>query len=94
MDTASRAQIREIRYEFGWLGTSRPYCLALIPHAIEFLGSLFDGGWKDIMEHNGALAIQGRRILCGALGTSPPVPDSMVSSVAAVEMQVKGMWGR
>ena len=38
------------------------------------------------MEHNTALAIRGREILCGVLGTSPPVPDSMVSSIAAGEM--------
>ena len=42
------------------------------------------------MEHNRALAIQGRDILCDALGTSPPVPDSMVSSIAAVEMPDEG----
>ena len=80
----------KFEYEFGWPGTQDPTAWLCIPHAIEFLGSLLDGGWQDIMEHNRALAIQGRKILCGALGTSPPVPDSMVSSIAAVEMPGEG----
>ena len=70
----------KFEYEFGWLGTQDPTAWLCIPHAIEFLGSLFDGGWKEIMEHNRALAIQGRRILCGALGTSPPVPCLLYTS--------------
>ena len=80
----------KFEYEFGWPGTQDPTAWLCIPHAIEFLGSLLDGGWQEIMDHNRALAIQGRRILCRALGTSPPVPDSMVSSIAAVEMPDEG----
>ena len=80
----------KFEYEFGWPGTQDPTAWLCIPHAIEFLGGLVDGGWQEIMEHNTALAIQGREILCGALGTSPPVPDSMVSSIAAVEMPDEG----
>ena len=80
----------KFEYEFGWPGTQDPTAWLCIPHAIEFLGSLLDGGWQEIMDHNRALAIQGRRILCRALGTSPPVPDSMVSSIAAVEMPGEG----
>ena len=80
----------KFEYEFGWPGTQDPTAWLCIPHAIEFLGSLLDGGWQEIMDHNRELAIQGRRILCGALGTSPPVPDSMVSSIAAVEMPGEG----
>ena len=80
----------KFEYEFGWPGTQDPTAWLCIPHAIEFLGSLLDGGWQEIMDHNRELAIQGRRILCGALGTNPPVPDSMVSSIAAVEMPGEG----
>ena len=80
----------KFEYEFGWPGTQDPTAWLCIPHAIDFLGGLVDGGWQEIMEHNTALAIQGREILCGALGTSPPVPDSMVSSIAAVEMPDEG----
>ena len=80
----------KFEYEFGWPGTQDPTAWLCIPHAIDFLGGLVDGGWQEIMEHNTALAIRGREILCGVLGTSPPVPDSMVSSIAAVEMPDEG----
>ena len=48
-----------------------------------------DGGWQEIMERNRELAIRGRRFSAG-IGTSAPVPDSMVSSIAAVEMPDEG----
>jgi isopenicillin-N epimerase len=45
------------------------------------------------MERNHALAIKGRDIICEALGTTPPIPDSMVSALAAVEMPEDGEVG-
>ena len=80
-------------FEFGWPGTQDPTPWLCVPHAIDFLGSLLEGGWQEIMDTNRALAIQGREILCDALGTSPPVPESMVSSIAAVEMPYEGEVG-
>jgi len=80
-------------FEFGWPGTQDPTPWLCVPHAIDFLGSLLEGGWQEIMDTNRALAIQGREILCDALGTSPPVPESMVSSIAAVEMPDEGEVG-
>tara|TARA_B100000131_G_C18100287_1_gene605743 strand:- start:65 stop:1255 length:1191 start_codon:yes stop_codon:yes gene_type:complete len=80
-------------FEFGWPGTQDPTPWLCVPHAIDFLGSLVEGGWQQIMDTNRALAIQGREILCDALGTSPPVPESMVSSIAAVEMPDEGEVG-
>ena len=80
-------------FEFGWPGTQDPTPWLCVPHAIDFLGSLVEGGWQQIMDTNRALAIQGREILCDALGTSPPVPESMVSSIAAVEMPYEGEVG-
>ena len=52
-----------------------------------------EGGWSEIMERNRNLAIEGRGIVCEALGTIPPVPESMVSSIAAVEMPGEGEVG-
>ena len=60
---------------------------------MEFLSSLVDGGWPSIIEKNKNLAIEGRKVICEALGTNPPVPESMVSSMAAVEMPGNGEVG-
>ena len=38
------------------------------------------------MNLNRELALQGRNLICDALGTTPPVPDSMVSALASVEV--------
>ena len=45
------------------------------------------------MMSNRNLALEGRRAICEVLGTDPPVPESMVSSIAAVEMPEDGEVG-
>jgi len=64
-----------------------------IPTAIDFLSSIVEGGWPSIIEKNRSLALEGRSLICQALGTSPPIPDSMVSSIAAIEMPEDGEVG-
>ena len=76
----------KFEFEFGWPGTQDPTPWLCIPLAIDFLGGLVKGGWPEIMERNRSLALEGRKIICNALGTSAPVPESMVSSIASVEM--------
>jgi isopenicillin-N epimerase len=83
----------KFEFEFGWPGTQDPTPWLCIPLAIDFLGSLVEGGWPKIMERNRKLALEGRRILCNALGTTEPVPDSLVSSIASVEMPGEGEVG-
>ena len=80
----------KFEFEFGWPGTQDPTPWLCIPLAIDFLGGLVEGGWPEIMERNRALALEGRKILCDALGTTEPVPDSLVSSIASVEMPGEG----
>lgn len=80
-------------FEFGWPGTQDPTPWLCIPLAIDFIGGLVEGGWSAIMERNKTLAIEGRKILCNALGTTEPVPSSMVSSIASVEMPGNGEVG-
>jgi len=83
----------KFEFEFGWPGTQDPTPWLCIPLAIDFLDSLVEGGWTEIMERNRKLALEGRRILCNALGTTEPVPDSLVSSIASVEMPGEGEVG-
>jgi len=83
----------KFEFEFAWPGTQDPSAWMCIPKAIEYLGDLVEGGWPEIMRRNHALALEGRGILCEALGTSPPFPDSMVSALASVEITTGGEVG-
>ena len=83
----------KFEFEFAWPGTQDPSPWMCIPKAIEYLGDLVEGGWPEIMRRNHTLAIEGRGILCEALGTSPPFPDSMVSALASVEITTEGEVG-
>jgi len=83
----------KFEYEFGWPGTQDPTPWLCIPKALEYIGGLVDGGWPSILKSNRNLALEGRRAICEVLGTDPPVPESMVSSIAAVEMPEDGEVG-
>lgn len=83
----------KFEFEFGWPGTQDPTPWLCIPIAIDFIGGLVEGGWPAIMKKNRSLALEGRRIICEALGTTEPVPESLVTSIAAVEMPGEGEVG-
>jgi isopenicillin-N epimerase len=68
--------------EFDWPGTLDASAILSIPAALSFLGGLFEGGFPALYAHNHALALTGRDILCRALGTPPPCPDSLLGSLA------------
>jgi isopenicillin-N epimerase len=89
---ASAATESRSRYwlEFDWTGTSDPTPQLCVPAAIAFLRSL-DGASNtaSLTAHyaaNRALALQARTILCDALGSAPPCPDSMIGSLAALPL--------
>jgi len=72
------------RLEFDWTGTDDPSPYLCVPEAIRFLGKLLPEGWGALMRRNHQLAIDGRNILCESLGISPPAPDHMLGSMAAL----------
>jgi isopenicillin-N epimerase len=72
--------------EFDFTG-SRDYSPALcVGRALEVVGGLVPGGWREVMEHNRALARRARGLLCDALGVATPCPESMLGSLAAVSL--------
>jgi isopenicillin-N epimerase len=81
---AQRTDRPRFLLEFDWPGTLDPSAILSIPAALGFLSGLFEGGFPALYAHNRALALRARDILCSALGTAPPCPDSMIGSLAAV----------
>jgi isopenicillin-N epimerase len=74
------------RLEFDWTGTADPTAYLSIPAALDFIGGLTDGGWPDVMARNHALVIEGRRKLLAAVGGDPLAPETMLGSLAAIDL--------
>jgi isopenicillin-N epimerase len=83
---ANRIDRSRFRLLFDWGGTDDPTPFLCIPHAIRFLGSLLPGGWPELMRRNRALALDGRAVLCEALGIPEPAPAEMIGSLAAIPL--------
>lgn len=74
------------RAEFDWQGTVDPTAALCVPAAIDFLASLFEGGWPALRARGRALCLEGRRLLCAALEIEPPCPDSLLGSMATLPL--------
>jgi isopenicillin-N epimerase len=72
------------RHEFDWTGTRDLSAWCSIPATIEFMSTMFEGGWPAIMEHNHDLAMEGRAILCERLGLEAPCPEEMIACIATL----------
>jgi isopenicillin-N epimerase len=83
---AERQDRSRFRLEFDFTGTQDPTAWLVIPEAIRFMGSLLPGSWDELRQRNHALAVRGRSLLCEALGTRAPAPESMIGSLAAVPL--------
>lgn len=74
------------RLEFDWTGTRDPSPALCVARAVEVVGGLVPGGWPEVRARNALLARRARTLLCQALGVAPPCPESMLGSLAAVEL--------
>jgi isopenicillin-N epimerase len=87
-----RTDRSRFRLEFDWTGTRDPSALLCVGRAIELVGRLVPGGWDEVRARNHALACRGRSLVCEALGVAPPCPESMLGSLATVELPESARW--
>ena len=83
---ATRTDRSRFHLEFDWPGTFDPTACLSVPTALQFMASLVDGGWPEVMRRNHELALRARDLLCQRLGIDAPTPDEMLGSMAAVPL--------
>ena len=71
---------------FDWTGTDDPTARLSVAAAIETIGSHHPDGWDGIRSSNHALAMAGRQVLLDLWEQSEPVPESMIGSIAALQV--------
>jgi isopenicillin-N epimerase len=72
--------------EFSWTGTGDFSAWLSVPESLRLIGDLLPGGWPAVMQRNHALALAARNLLGDALNISPPCPDDMIGTLAAVPL--------
>jgi isopenicillin-N epimerase len=78
--------------EHDWSGTHDPSAVLAIPAALRTMGALLPGGFPALMDHNRALAREGRAILSDALGVREPLPHpALLGSMATLPLP-KSAW--
>lgn len=87
VEAAAAAKGRKtFHLEFDYCGTHDPTGVLTIADAAHWLEAHHEDGLPGIMQHNRALTLHARSLLCEALEVEPPVPDSMVGPIAAIAL--------
>ncbi len=86
---SSRTDRSRFQLEFDWTGTQDLTAYLCVEDAITHIAALSPKGWAGVMEHNRALALQAREILCEALEQPTPCPAEMIGSITAVPLPPK-----
>ena len=85
---ANAKSIKRSRFhlEHDWTGTRDPSAWLSVPVSLRKMESMVEGGWDEVRRRNRVLALEGRNILCDALGIEAPCPDSMIGSLASLPL--------
>ena len=81
-----RPERSTFRKEFDWTGTADPTPFLAVPTAIDAVGGMVAGGWAAVMTRNAAIAAVARRALSAAAGLPVLAPETMLGSMAAIEL--------
>lgn len=79
-----RTDKSRFQLEFDWCGTFDPTAILSVPAAIDFMGSLFPGGWPELMRRNREAAARERARLLEFLDTPVPCPVDVLPAMASV----------
>jgi isopenicillin-N epimerase len=71
---------------FDWPATFDPTAWFCVKDAINWMRELMSGGWRELREHNHAMAAAARKMICAELGVEPPCPSSMLGSLATIPL--------
>lgn len=71
---------------FYWPGTYDPTAALCVADSIDYLETLFPGGWPAIMERNHKLCLDARDHICNVLSIEKPCPDAMIASMATIPL--------
>ena len=71
---------------FHWTGTADPTAACCVGDSIRFMGSLYPGGWPELMDKNHRLALKGREILSAVLKPEKSCPENYLSSMASIPL--------
>lgn len=71
---------------FDWAGTFDPTAWFCVGAAIDWLGRLLAGGWRDLRQRNRELAVNARRGLCRQLQLEPLGPEDLLGAMATLPL--------
>jgi isopenicillin-N epimerase len=83
---ASRTDRSRFRIEFDWTGTADPSPFLSIPDALDFFDALVPGGLMAASALNRQTVLIGRRNLLDKFPQPEPAPESMIGSMASIEL--------
>ncbi|RMH29635.1 MAG: aminotransferase class V-fold PLP-dependent enzyme [Planctomycetota bacterium] len=87
LDAATaRTRRPHFHHEFDYAGTDDMSPYLTVADAAAYLSGVMDGGIEAVMAANHALCVQGRDIVCDALGVQPPAPESMLGPMATLTL--------
>ncbi len=84
--SSPRTDRSRFQLEFDWVGTKDASGILSLPFVLDHVGGLLSGGWPAVRAHNRDLALGARELIIEAVGGSPVCPESMVGSLAAVQL--------
>jgi len=71
---------------FDWAGTFDPTAWFCAGAAIDWMGQLLPGGWRELRKRNHELAVKARDVLSQALRVGPSCPEKMLGSMATIPL--------